>query len=416
MFRKVVPSFTFYKIRKSPVINIFVSIVIAFSLTGCLMKKMHYKSFLELREETARNYSVQVLDSIIGVLEHAELPVFFNVEAGQSTWTPTYTISSGNVVSAWTHDITLDTNTVTATSPSSSNGESVTSTLQYNDFGSAAMTRVNALYAFLCLPIQFGENILPNGALYTVIDKADSPKNFILSSKIAHDNYMGVRKEKRFAFLRFSNDVTYWTRHDKPATKDLQSVAGTLYRFSSEYFKNKHELVDAFKTKDRAQASMPKVQQALKDKSKEFENLKSEAKTTKINPQIMKTLLQYKQKEVESKAKGFTSVNEQIFKAELTIKTNKAALKSLMKILERSLQEIIDNDPDVKLVNVDTLIGDLRKYTDRLLAGDKTILEEEELSLPGASGLDAAESRDDLYRERFESLPPRFDTNLQSVD
>ena len=130
----------------------------------------------------------------------------------------------------------------------------------------------------------------------------------------------------------------------------------------------------------------------------------------------MKTLLQYKQKEVESKAKGFTSVNEQIFKAELTIKTNKAALKSLMKILERSLQEIIDNDPDVKLVNVDTLIGDLRKYTDRLLAGDKTILEEEELSLPGASGLDAAESRDDLYRERFESLPPRFDTNLQSVD
>jgi hypothetical protein len=82
MFRKLLSSFTFSKIRKSPVINILVSVVIALSLTGCFMKKMHYKSFLELREEASRNYSVQVLDSIVGVLEHAELPVFFNVEAG----------------------------------------------------------------------------------------------------------------------------------------------------------------------------------------------------------------------------------------------------------------------------------------------------------------------------------------------
>ncbi len=415
MFRKVMASFTFYKIRKSPVINIFVSVVIAFSLTGCLMKKMHYKSFLELREEAARNYSVQVLDSIVGVLEHAELPVFFNVEAGQSTWTPTYTLSSGNVVSAWTHDITLDTNTVTATSPSSSSGESVTSTLQYNDFGAAAMTRINALYAFLCLPMQFGEVKFPNGALYTIVDKADSPKSFILSSKIAHDSYMGVVQKKSFAFLRFSNDVTYWSRHDKPETNDLASVAGILYRFSFEYPRKKQALIDAIKSKESAQVSISKVQQALKDKRKEFENLQIEAKTTKTNAQIMQTLLQYKQKELEAKAKGFASVNEKISKAEVTIKTNKAELEGLIMVLENGLQEIIDNDPDVKSVNVATLTADLHKHLEQIMAGVKEILEEE-FTIPGAKGLNAGESRDDLYRERFESLPPRFDTNLQSTD
>jgi len=36
--------------------------------------------------------------------------------------------------------------------------------------------------------------------------------------------------------------------------------------------------------------------------------------------------------------------------------------------------------------------------------------------LPGAGGLDAGESRDDLYRERFESLPPRFDETFQSTN
>ena len=415
MFRKLLSSFTFSKIRKSPVINILVSVVIALSLTGCFMKKMHYKSFLELREEASRNYSVQVLNSIVGVLEHAELPVFFNVEAGQSTWTPTYTLSSGNVVSAWTHNIVMDTNTITATSPSSSSGESVTSSLQYNDFGAAAMTRINALYALLCLPMQFGEIKFPNGALYTIVDKADSPKSFILSSKIAHNSYMGVVQKKSFAFLKFSNDVTYWSRHDKPKTKDLASVAGIFYRFSFEYPRKKQELIEAIKSREREQASISKVHQAFKETSKEFEDLKSEAKTTKTNAQIMQTLLQYKQKELEAKAKGFASVNGKISKAEVTIKTNKAELDDLIMVLENGLQEIIDNDPDVKSVNVATLTADLHKHLEQIMAGEKEILEEK-FTIPGASGLDASESRDDLYRERFESLPPRFDTNLQSTD
>ncbi len=414
IFRKVMSSFNFSKTRKSPVINILVSIVILFSLTGCFMKKMHYKSFLDLRREFARNYSLQVLDSIVGLLEHAELPVFFNVEAGQSTWRPTYTISSGNAVAVF--DTTKgQTTSVTATSPSSSSGESVTSTLQYNDFGSGAMSRINALYAFLCLPMRFGETTFPNGALYTIVEKSDSPENFILSSKIADDSYIGVTKEKRFAFLRFSNDVSYWARHEQPETTDLASVAGNLYRFSFEYSRKKQALVAAIMSKAGAQASISKVQQALKDKSKEFENLKSEAKTTKTNPQIMQTLLQYKQKELETKAKGFASVNEQISKAEVAIKTNKAELENLLLIVESTLQEIIDNDPDIEKIKAATLTHGLHEYLELIVAGDKTVLDEE-LSLPRAKGLDARESRDDLYRERFEALPPRFGTNFQAVD
>ena len=77
MFMKVISAFVVSRTCRLSVITTILSIVIILSLTGCLMKKLHYKSFLELREETSRNYSVQVLDSIVGVLEHAELPVFF---------------------------------------------------------------------------------------------------------------------------------------------------------------------------------------------------------------------------------------------------------------------------------------------------------------------------------------------------
>ena len=415
MLRKVISTLVVSRTRRLSVITMIFSIVIILSLTGCLMKKLHYKSFLELREETSRNYSVQVLDSIVGVLEHAELPVFFNVEAGQSTWTPTYTLSSGDVVAEWSSTFTTDTDIVTVTSPSTSSGESVTSTLQYNDFGSAAMTRVNALYAFLCLPLHFGEITLPNGALYTIIDSAETPKDFVLSSKIAHDRYIGVTREKIFAFLQFTNDVTYWTRHDKPDAKDLQSVAGILYRFSSEYSKQKQALINAMKSKERAQASISKARQAHNDKNKEFEKLKTEAKTTSTNPQIMQTLLQYKQKEVETQAKGFSSVNEQISKAEATIKSSTAELDNLIMVLELALQEIIDEDPDVKLVSAASLTVGLNKCLERVLAGDKTVLKEG-MSLPGAGGLDAGESMDKLYRERFESLPPRFDAAFQSTN
>lgn len=415
MFMKVISAFVVSRTCRLSVITTILSIVIILSLTGCLMKKLHYKSFLELREETSRNYSVQVLDSIVGVLEHAELPVFFNVEAGQSTWTPTYTLSSGDVVAEWSSTFTTDTDIVTVTSPSTSSGESVTSTLQYNDFGSAAMTRVNALYAFLCLPLHFGEVTLPNGAMYTIIDIADSPKNFVLSSKIEHDRYIGVTREKIFAFLQFTNDVTYWSRHDKPDAKDLQSVAGILYRFSAEYSKQKQALIGAIKSKEGAQSSISKAQLALKDKSKEFEDLKTEARTAQTSPQIMQTLLQYKYKEVEAQAKGFASVNEQISKAEVTMKSSTTELDNLIMVLELALQEIIDKDPDVKLISAATLTSGLHKYMEGVLAGDKTTLDAKVL-LPGAGGLDAGESRDDLYRERFESLPPRFDETFQSTN
>jgi hypothetical protein len=104
-----------------------------------------------------------------------------------------------------------------------------------NDFGPAAMARVSAIYAFLTYPIQIGESQLPHGALFTAVREANRPDEFTLWTKTPEGNYLGVTPETQFEFFKLTRDIVYWSRHDTPNPADLESTAGTLYAFFSQY-------------------------------------------------------------------------------------------------------------------------------------------------------------------------------------
>ncbi len=411
----------FSTIRKSFVVKVFTPILIVFSLTGCLTRKEHYKSFLDLRGESASNYSQQVLDAIVGVREHVKIPLFFSVEAGSSTWAPTVSGATGSVLLAYNSLSTTARNlwpsrTYSASSPSATGQVSVSSSIQFNDFGSAAMSRVDSLYTFLCMPFQFGEILLPNGTLYVVSEESSSPEGFILFSKIEEGRYLGVTKEKSGEFLKFASDATYWTRHQDPDQKDLQSEAGLLYRFSLEFPKMSQTLINAINDKKRIQIQVTNTQQSLSNKLKEYESLKKEAKTAKSEPEIMNVLLQFEQKELELKAKEYANAQVQLKKVKKTIKTSSIDLEYLLNSLEITLQNVKKYDPDIdkaKVVDVTKLIDEIM---DSLLIGDEKVVQELRTLLPTAGGINADESHDDLYRERFERLPQRFDETFQSSD
>ncbi len=412
----------FSTIRKSLVIKVLILLVVSLSLSGCLMRKMHYKSFTSLRQETAKNYSQQVLDAIVGVREHAELPVFFNVEAGNSTWTPRVTGTTGNVVLSRVREsldiITGHTTTLSVTSPSATGQEAVSSSIQFNDFGSAAMSRISTLYAFLCYPVKFGEFILPHGALYTIVEESNSKENFILSSKIEEGRYMGVTKDRDVDFLRFANDVTYWSRHADPETKNLVSDPGILLRFTFEFPGKVVKIENAIRTREKFEAVVAKLGKELNSKREEYEKLKDEATVTKTDPLIMQTLLKIEQKGLESKIKVFTETTVQLAKTKAAIRDDTSDVKKLLYMLELTLLNIKEKGPTLDKFNITTFTSSLNKHLEQLLAGDKGVLEKMglSLSLSEATGLGAQESRDDLYRERFESLPSRFDETFRSVD
>jgi len=140
-------------------------------LMGCAFERAHYKSLPELREETSNNYSQQVLETIVGTCDDARLPAFFRVEAGFSSWSPSFSGSTGATVA------TLPTGG-TVISGNLGIAEAMNKQIQYNDFGSASMTRVVSLYHLLCFEIRSGDTVLPNGTFYTVVDKASSPEHF----------------------------------------------------------------------------------------------------------------------------------------------------------------------------------------------------------------------------------------------
>lgn len=192
-------------------------------LTGCAFQRAHYKSLVHMQAETATNYSQQVLEAIIGVCDNAKLPVLFSVESGASTWMPLY---NSNAVA------TIPTLIVGQTSVTGSlgGGESLTTQLQYNDFGSAAMSRAISLYGLLCFTLQYGETVLPNGTLRTVVEPADSHEHFLIWGKRRNGQYLGVTQDKSEQFLHFAHDVTYWTRHATPDVSDLTSTTGKLLR------------------------------------------------------------------------------------------------------------------------------------------------------------------------------------------
>ncbi|MBZ0256649.1 hypothetical protein K8I31_11340 [bacterium] len=383
--------------------------VCALMLNGCAMRNAHYKSFLDLREESSKNYSQQVIDAIVGVLDEGTLPVFFSVEAGSSSWAPTISGGLSSVMAPpWNALRTQLSQSVNAS-------ESMSSAIQFNDFGSAPMSRVNTLYALLCFNYNIGDVQLPNGVLYTIVSEEDNASELLFSRKLKNGKYLGVPEEKREEFLKFAKDVNFWTRHAVPDPKDLNSSAGMVYRFSIEYPESIIALANALKGKEAAEAGLPAAQQALKDIMTDYNKLVEEAKTTKANPQVMTTLLQFKREEVQSKAQGAGAVGAQIAQTNSAIQSNTNNLEGLLKGLKSTLEKVKAYDPDASSIDVKMTITSLNDQIKSVMSGDQALIQQFEESTFGGA-LNAQDSVDKLYRDRFESLPQRFDQASQSVE
>ncbi|MDP8242483.1 MAG: hypothetical protein P9L94_00270 [Candidatus Hinthialibacter antarcticus] len=389
--------------------SLILSCVCLMMLSGCAMRNAHYKSFLDLRDETSKNYSQQVVDAIVGVREDGTLPVFFSVEAGSSSWAPTISGGLSSVMAPpW--------NTLrTQLSQSANASESMSSAIQFNDFGSAPMSRVNTLYALLCFDYNIGDIQLPNGLLYTVVSEQDDADGLRFARKLKNGNYIGVPDEKREEFLKFAKDVNFWTRHAAPDPKDLNSAAGMVYRFSVEYPESIVALAQALKAKEGAEAGLPAAQQALSAIMADYNKLVDEAKTTKANPQVMTTLLTFKREEVQSKAQGAGAVGALIAQSQAAIASNTNNLEGLLKGLRSTLDQVKATDPNAGGIDVTMTINGLNEQITSVMSGDEELIKQFEESTFGGA-LNAQDSVDKLYRDRFESLPTRFDQASQAQE
>lgn len=378
-------------------------------LTGCVFQRVHYKSFKELREESASNYSQQVLEAVVGVCDEARLPAFFRVEAGFSTWTPSYSGSASAVIPTLMVGQTNVTGSV-------GGGEALTNQIQYNDFGSAGMTRVTALYSLLCFTIRYGNVVLPNGTFHTVVEKASSREPFLIWAKRRNGEYIGVTPAKSEQFLQFAHDVTYWTLHATPDLRDLTSTTGKFYRFSTEYNTVVSNLVHARLSRFKAEEAMARALEALKAKQQAFEALKAEAKTSPVNPIVLQGLLQLENQELQTYVQTLAKSAADLDKLDSEIQNNTGALGELVGLLESILGDLKRFDPDLATLDTDAILTVFRKSIEIFLTGDRQQLEAVRVLMrPSVAGHRAQESVDKLYRERFEALPQSFDPRRQGT-
>ncbi len=393
--------------------TILAPIVICMSLlvfAGCAFRNSHYLSFQEVRQETASNYSQQVLDAIVGIMDRAEMPLFFSVEAGQSGWSPTYT---ANIAAAIPGPWRSDTTTLNPTVQSS---ETFSSTIQLNDFGSAAMSRVSMLYGLLCFPIQISNTELPHGALFTTVEIHDTPNDFVIWSKLKNGKYLGVTEEKKREFLLFAQDTTYWTQHSRPETGDLLSTAGLFYRFTVDYPEKISELAEAVVIHDGLQSGLEAAQKACEQQTAEYEAAKKDALAKGADSTIAKTLLEFEREDLKTQEQSLAAMSGQLAATHNTIVTTVRDLELLIASLESVLTKVKENDPDAAAkVDPQATVKPLGEYIDRIVAGDEEVLKQVRGMIPSTGSVDAEDSIDDLYRERFESLPQQFDQVFQGT-
>ena len=376
-------------------------------LSGCAMEKKFYNTVLDLRDRQAFNYSQQVLDAIVSVRDRAELPIFFSVEAGQSSWSPNYSLSGGAQFLAPPFDARR-----TNLSSNGSIGETLSNGYQIRDFGPSAMTRLSALYAILCFPLQVGDKVLPNGALKTIVDEADSPAQFLISAKMKNGKYLGVPKEKQQEFLRFAQDVTFWTRVGAPDANDLTSTAGLIYRFSADFASTEMALAKAVATKSYFEGATGTLADKLAKKQQDYDAVVKEAKTSKSNPAIMKLLVQTKNNELQKVMEGDESNKSELKKASTAVRDSTRKLKGSLLLFATALTKIKSVDPAAAQINVEEIVKPLQDRADRIAAGNFADLE---VPMPSAVGLGAEDSMDKLYRDRFQFLPQRFDASRQGT-
>ncbi|MBD3267696.1 hypothetical protein GF373_13585 [bacterium] len=371
------------------------------------MKQYYDASFVELREDTSFSYSQQVVDVIVDLLDNANLPVLMKVEAGNAAWSPS--VSSGinaQIPGPWNAD-------TTTLMPSFNGRDSLSSSIQYNDFSTAAMLRINSLYEFLCFPIQFADVNLPHGMLYTTISIQDSPKGLFLARKLSDGQYLGIPPEKKGEFLMFANDVIYWSQNANPNPQDLRSPAGLFYRFSVEYRDSLLNLAKAQKGLKTLKSDLESAKQTVNALQQEYQQTEEEAKAQQGDSKIIQTILSFKREDLLGSRNHMGQINDDILEAQTMIQTNHKNLTELIGLMEDTLITVEKNDPDFQ-GDIDSAIAMFEGHVEQAMQGEMDILQEVEGTDRRGTGLDAAESVDELYRERFESLPQRFEGAFQA--
>ena len=386
------------------------ALIVLFSLSGCAMKEVYNQSFLDLRENTSTNYSQQIVDVIVDLRQDAKLPVFFSIEAGNAVWSPR--IGGGLDVAIpgpWN-------SRTTGLAPSLNGSDSANNSIQFNDFGSAAMIRINSLYEFLCFPFKFGDVYLSNGTLFACVSEADSNENLHSARKLKNGKFLGVPSEKKVQFLAFASEVTYWSQNANPSLDDLRSAAGVFYRFSIDYIPNLQKAINSLTQVNQMEKDLPgakKEYQIAKDKFDEFLN---NSQNSTANPDILKKIVETKQADVTNKGEAVQSMESAIAAQKAIHSKSVVLLEQLKNSVQSVLTDLIEVDPDVKEENVKSTIVAIQSQINRAKKADMKVLSELKPSMIRGVGLDASESLDALYRERFESLPQRFDSAYQGTN
>jgi hypothetical protein len=294
--------------------------------------------------------------------------------------------------------------------------ESMQNQLLLQSFGSAAMSRVTSLYSLLCFTIQYGNTVLPNGTFYTAVETADTREHFLIGAKKRNGQYVGVTPARSKDFLQFAQDVTYWTQSAEPALRDLVSTTGKLYRFSIEYDTAAAHLVQARLTKFATEEAMAGAQEALKAKQQAFDALTAEAKTSTSNPLVLQTLLQLASQELQAYKQNAAQLTAELGKLDNEILSHANTLVELETLLEDILAALTMYDPNLATLDTPAIIAFFRQNFETFRRGDRQQLEAlPGLALPPVAGHKARDSTDQLYRERFQTLPPQFDPRRQGT-
>lgn len=375
--------------------------------SNCAMHPLHKRTIVNLRNETAYNYSKQVVEAAAGIIDRSELPVMFSVEGGSSIWNPQYESDFGaNISPPWSA-------ASTALSPGITISESVVDTVQLNDFGSDATYRLNILFSYVCFPLVIEELDLPNGMLYSIFHIQDTQENLDYPTKLSDGKYIGVPKTKRHEFLLFVSDVLNWSRHASPNILDLSSPPGVTYMFLFKYY---HNLQGSFSSSQAVAGLSDKIQQhkiQVQLVTKEYETkLQFALANDSISNGFTEALklLQSKVKTMQSELKELENeFNSALSSAQKYYVENHFIVKQLSHVLT----ELAEHDSDINTDQVNGTLATLNQRIEDVHDGvSNDIMNELKQYIPiGGSGIEAAEATEDLYRERFERLPDSIDTS-----
>lgn len=364
---------------------------------------MHNQSLVDLQKQSSIQLSQQVLNAIAGVIDQTELPDFYYVEGGNSAWG-----SSNNTGVSFDIRPPLPGTDLQQIAPNTRFNENWNLTNQYNDFGPAAMMRVSAIYVFLCYPLNLGGGELPNGALYTAVSKSDSKDDFVIYTKTADKQYLGVPKEKQLEFFKLSRDVTYWSRYLNPDPKDLESSAGMLYLFFSQYPQTETHLAQSVQDYHKAVNSASQTTLNYQNETKKVSLLEEKFFNAEKPKSIEKTILEnaYKQRDQWFQFMISSTGNRTNKKNQMEALHREAS--QLLHVLESAVTSIQMHDPNQDRIVPANIIKPFHDRIDGIVANDPAVMKTVMDQLPSSAGIDAQDPLDKLYRERFEGLPQRF--------